>query len=313
MPFGRTFTWRSQYISWLGRLDQGGMPVLGLRGLGLAEVLKRSVKDFGADDMGTYAAALAYQVLFSLFPFIIFLVALLGFLNLPEFFEWLRQQASAVLPSQAMGQVNQAIDQIQQPRGGLLSFGIIVALWSASGGVRATMNALNVAYDVQEGRPAWKRFTLSVLYTIGLAALLILATALMVVGPQAMQWLGDRVGLGSLVVMLWNWLRWPVAVFLLTLVVALIYYVAPDVEQTFTFITPGALLAVLVWIVASLGFGFYVQNFADYSATYGSIGAIIVLLFYFYISSSVLLFGAEVNATIEHLAAEGKNPGEKTL
>ncbi len=140
-----------------------------------------------------------------------------------------------------------------------------------------------------------------------------MATALMVVGPQAMQWLGDQVGLGSLVVTLWNWLRWPVAVLLLTLVVALVYYVAPDVEQNFRFITPGAVLAVIVWIVASLGFGLYVQNFADYSATYGSIGAIIVLLLYFYISSSVLLFGAEVNATIEHNAPEGKNPGEKTL
>ena len=289
------------------------MSVLGLGGLGLGEVLKRSLKDFGADDMGTYAAALAYQVLFSLFPFIIFLVALLGFFDLPEFFEWLRQQAAAVLPAQAMDQVNEAINHIQQPRGGLLSFGIVAALWSASSGVRATMNALNVAYDVEEGRPAWKRFALSVLYTIGLAALLILATALMVVGPQAMQWLGDQVGLGGLVVTLWNWLRWPVAVLLLTLVVALIYYVAPDVEQTFTFITPGAVLAVLVWIAASLGFGLYVQNFADYSATYGSIGAIIVLLFYFYISSSVLLFGAEVNATIEHNAPEGKNPGEKRL
>jgi len=261
--------------------------------------------------MSTYAAALAYHVLFSLFPFIIFLVALLGFLDIPEFFDWLRQQAEIVLPAEALGQVNSAIDQIQQPRGGLLSFGVIVALWTASAGVRAAISALNVAYDVSEGRPAWKLYPLSVLYTVGLAAMLILATALMLIGPQAAQWLGDRAGVGQLATTLWNLLRWPVAVALLMLAVALFYYLAPDVEQQFRFLTPGSVLAVLVWIAASLGFALYVQNFADYSATYGSIGAIIVLLFYFYISSAILLYGAEVNATIEHSAPEGKDPGEK--
>jgi len=283
------------------------------RGLALAEVLTRALKRFAEHDMATYAAALAYHVLFSLFPFLIFLIALLGFLRVPKFFEWLRLQAATVLPAQALEGVNGAIDQIQQPQGGLLSFGIIVALWSASAGVRATMNALNVAYGVAEGRPAWKLYLFSVLYTVGLAALLILATALMVVGPQVTQWLGDRVGLGMVAVTLWNVLRWPVAILLLTVTVALIYYVTPDVEQKLRFITPGSLLAVTVWIAASLGFAAYVQNFADYSATYGSVGAIIVLLFYFYISAAILLLGAEVNATIEHHAPAGKEPGEKTL
>jgi len=289
------------------------MQLPGLRGLGLGTLLRRALKEFGEDDMATYAAALAYHVLFSLFPFIIFLVALLGFLNIPQFFDWLRQQSQLVLPPQATDQVNSAIDQIQQPRGGLLSFGVIVALWAASAGVRAAMGALNKAYDVQEGRPAWKLYSLSLLYTVGIAVLLILATAFMVIGPQAAQWLGERTGLGTFVVTLWSWLRWPLAVLLLTLAVALIYYVAPDVEQSFRFITPGSVLAVLVWIAASLGFGYYVQNFADYSATYGSLGAVIVLLFYFYISSAILLLGAEVNAVIEHHAAQGKDPGEKTL
>lgn len=283
------------------------------RGLELTGALRRALARFAQHDMATYAAALAYHVLFSLFPFLIFLIALLGFLSVPEFFEWLRQQAAAVLPAQALEGVNSAIDQIQQPQGGLLSFGIIVALWSASAGVRATMNALNTAYGVREGRPLWKLYLLSVLYTVGLAVLLILATALMVVGPQVTQWLGDRVGLGVVAVTLWNVLRWPLATMLLTVTVALIYYVTPDVEQRLRFITPGSLLAVAVWIAASLGFAAYVQNFADYSATYGSVGAIIVLLFYFYISSAILLLGAEVNAAVEHRAPAGKDPGEKTL
>ena len=289
------------------------MHIPGFRGLGPGTVVKQAIMDFLADDMPTYAAALAYQVLFSLFPFLLFLLALLGFLNIPQFFTWLQQQAQTVLPPDAMAQVNAVIAQLQQPQGGLLSFGILAALWSASAGVRATMNALNVAYDVAEGRPTWKRFVLSIIYTIGLAVLLIGAAALMILGPQAMQWLAEQVGLGQVVVTLWTWLRWPVAVLLVILAVATIYYVTPDVEQEFRFLTPGAIIAVLVWILASLGFGSYVQNFADYSATYGSIGAIIVLLLYFFISAAVLLFGAEVNAVIEHHAPEGKNPGEKAL
>lgn len=114
-----------------------------------------------------------------------------------------------------------------------------------------------------------------------------------------------------MVVTVWAWLRWPVAVLLLVLAVAVFYYVTPDVEQEFRFITPGSLIAVLTWIAASLGFGYYVQNFADYSATYGSIGAIIVLLMYFYLSAAVLLFGAELNAVIEHQDPSGKDPGQK--
>lgn len=276
-------------------------------------VLRRALQNFGAHDMASYAAALAYQVFFSLFPFLIFLIALLGFLEVPEFFDWLRQEAAALLPAQAMSQVNEVIDQIEQPQGGLLSFGIIVALWSASAGMRATMNALNVAYHVSEGRPAWKRYLLSLLYTVGLAALLALSAGLMSFGPQAIGWLGDQLGLGAVTLTLWNLLRWPLAAALLMFAVAVIYYVAPDVEQELRFITPGSVLAVAVWIAASLGFAFYVQNFADYSATYGSIGAIIVLLLYFYISAAILLFGAEINAAAEHNAPTGKDRGEKTL
>ena len=119
-----------------------------------------------------------------------------------------------------------------------------------------------------------------------------------------MEWLAGQVGMRELVVVLWTWLRWPVIVLMLMLVVALLYYVAPDVEQEFRFITPGSVLAVLVWILASVAFGVYVQNFADYNATYGSIGAIIVLLLYLYISAAVLLFGAELNAVIEHASVE---------
>ncbi len=284
-----------------------------LNGLPLGKVLIRTVKEFIDDEMSTYASALAYQMLFSLFPFILFLIALIGFLHLPDFFTWLRLQSELVLPPQALEQVNPVIDQLQQSKGGLLSVGIVIALWTASAGVRLMMSAMNAAYDVVEGRPIWKRFPLSIFYTIGLAGMLLAAAALMVLGPQVMSWLAGRVGLEDFVVTLWTILRWPVIVLLLMVAVAVIYYVMPDVEQKFRFITPGSVLAVVVWIVASLGFAFYVKTFADYNAMYGSIGAIIVLLLYFYISAAVLLLGAEMNAVIEHMSAEGKDPGEKTF
>ena len=282
-----------------------------LDGLKLHKVLLRTVKEFVDDEMPTYASALAYQMLFSLFPFILFLIALIGFLHLPDFFSWLRLQSELVLPPQALEQVNPVIDQLQQSKGGLLSVGIVIALWTASAGVRLMMSAMNAAYDVVEGRPIWKRFPLSIFYTVGIAGMLLVAAALMVLGPQVMEWIASQIGMQEFIVTVWTILRWPVIVILLMIAVALIYYVMPDVKQEFRFITPGSVLAVVVWIIASLGFGFYVKTFANYNAMYGSIGAIIVLLLYFYISAAVLLLGAEMNAVIEHMSSEGKDPGEK--
>jgi len=282
-----------------------------LSGLPLHRVLVRTVKEFVDDEMSTYASALAYQMLFSLFPFILFLIALIGFLHLPDFFSWLRLQSELVLPPQALEQVNPVIDQLQQSKGGLLSVGIVIALWTASAGVRLMMSAMNAAYDVPEGRPVWKRIPLSIFYTVGIAGMLLVAAALMVLGPQVMEWIAAQVGMQEVIVTVWTILRWPAIVILLMVAVALIYYVMPDVKQKFRFITPGSVLAVVVWIIASLGFAYYVKTFADYNAMYGSIGAIIVLLLYFYISSAVLLLGAEMNAVIEHMSQEGKDPGEK--
>lgn len=135
----------------------------------------------------------------------------------------------------------------------------------------------------------------------------------MIMGPQVMEWLASTVGLQDIVVTIWAWVRWPIAILLMMLVVALLYYIAPNVEQSFRFITPGSVVAVIVWIAASLAFGYYVQNFGNYDATYGSIGAVIVLMLFFYISAAVLLLGAEINAVIEHAAAEGKDKGDKEL
>ncbi len=268
-------------------------------GIGWFQTSKRAVKEFSADDMMTYAAAVSYQVFFSLFPFVIFLLALLGFLDLRPVFDFLLEQARALMPRNAFSMVEGIIGQIQgQASGGLMSFGAILALWSASSAVRMTMHALNVAYDVED-RPAWKKIPLSVLYALLLAALLIVAAGLMFFGPKLVEAVLQAVGLGpvtTLVLALWTWLRIPVAVLLIMLIVALIYYLFPNTSQPFRYITPGAVIAVLVWIAASLGFSFYVSNFGSYSATYGAVASVIVLLLYFSISAAILLFGAEINA-----------------
>lgn len=284
-----------------------------LQGIKISRVIKRTVADFIDDELPTYSAALAFQLFFSLFPFLLFLVALIGVLDLQPFFDWLRTQAALMMPPSAMKLIDSVIEQLQTQKIGLFSLGILLALWTASAAVRSVMDATNKVYGVKEGRPAWKRFALSLFYTVVIAAALLLAAGFMVLGPQLLNWLAQYVGIEQLAIELWTWLRWPLVVALLMLAVGVVYYVAPDVQQAFRFITPGSVLAVVVWISASLGFAFYTQNFATYNATYGSIGAIIVFLLYLYISSAVLLLGAELNAVIEHISSEGKEAGEKRI
>jgi membrane protein len=262
--------------------------------------LVRAIEGFIEDDMLTYAAALSYQVFLSLFPFLIFLIALLGSLRIPSFFDWLLDQAQTVLPVEAAGVVEQVVGQVRaQAGGGLVSFGVVVALWSASAAIRMTASALNNAYDVEEERPVWKTYPLSILYTVLFAGMIVGAATLMLIGPQVAEWIAQQVELGSVFVALWSWLRIPVAVVLLMFIVALVYYQLPNIDQPFRFITPGSVLAVLAWIAASFGFSYYVRNFAGYGAIYGSLGTVIVLLLYLFISAAVLLFGAANDRQVE--------------
>lgn len=290
------------------------MRIPGFHGLDPVILLRESVRNFFDHDMATHAAALTYHLLFSIFPFTIFVIALLGFLELSNLFDWLRQLAQGFFLERTMQQVNLVLVQLQQRRLGLLSFGVIFALWASSSAFRSAMHALNVVYGVREGRAFWRHYPIAILYTLAIGAIMLLAAAVALTGPQAMRWLVHQFGLDPSFAALWtSWLRWPVVVLLLTLAIAVVYSAAPDVEQRFRFITPGAFVAVLVWIAASLVFRYYVRNVANFDATYGSVGTIVMLLLYSYISSVVLLFGAEINAVIEHYAPSGKNPGDKTL
>jgi membrane protein len=273
------------------------------QGIKLLELGKLSIKGFLDHDMPTYAAALAYRALFALFPFFGFLIVFLGFFQISTFFEWLIDQGNSTLDTQYIEFGEWLVSEIQnQAGGGLLSSVLVIAVWSVAGGVRSLVKALNIVHGVEESRPAWKRVLLQVFFALGLAVMIILGTALLLIGPRVVEWIVGLVGLDKVFVFLWTWLRLPVALVLLMLAVSAIYWVVPNVDHPFQLVTPGAALAVIVWVVASLGFSYYVTTFADYSVVYGSLGAAIVLLLYFYISAAVLLLGAEVNVAIYHNA-----------
>lgn len=275
-------------------------------------LFKCACQQFRAHDMATHAAAVTFYILLSLFPFLIIFIALLGIFELSSLFEWLRHQSQNFFLPQTTDQMNRILDQLQQRRIGMLSFGVIAAVWVTSYGMLSIMNALNVVYGVQEERPLWKRFSLSLLYTLVVGTMLSLAATLALVNPSAMQKLAQWQGMERDFAVLWAWwLRWPVIVLLLTTAVALVYGIAPDAEQRFQFVTPGTLVAVTVLIGISLTFNYYIQNIVDIDALYGSVGTAIALLLYFFMSALVLLFGAEVNAAVERYAPAGKNPGDK--
>ncbi|UAW99928.1 YihY/virulence factor BrkB family protein [Halopseudomonas nanhaiensis] len=288
------------------------MRLFNTHGLGWADLTRRTFKAYARDRMQTYAAALAFRTIFAVFPFFLFLIAILGFLGIPEFFTWLRQQAEVVLPEAIVEQLNPVIEELKTRRGGALVGGVIVSLWTAALAVRDLMLAMNNAYEVEESRPLWKIVGITVGTTLAITAMLLLTAGLMLLGPDATQWLSDQLDPGERIAWVWGWLRWPVIVTMLFFIAALLYYVTPDVKQRFRFVTPGSLIAVPVWIGASIGFSFYMRNFADYGAVYGGLGAIIMLLLYFYVSSLVLLLGAEVNAVIEHCSKGGKPDGARS-
>lgn len=273
--------------------------ISGFKGMSPIGVIKQAGKDFGEHDMTTHAAALTYRFLLAVFPFLIVVLTVLGALNMEEFFDAMLNEARKALSPELYTQFDAILTQVESgASGGLLSFGLVLAIWSAAGGVRSVMHALNVAYDVEEERTFWKKYLASVIYTIGLAAILLSALVLMFLGPQTIGWIADQVGLGTVFVGIWTWLRIPVAIVLMVVAVALMYYFFPNVEQPFVIVSPGSVIAVLGWVIATLGFSFYVSNFGNYNATYGSLAGVIILLFFFYISSGVLLLGAEINAVI---------------
>jgi membrane protein len=265
-------------------------------------ILKRTGKQFNEDKLSTWAAALTYYAVLSIFPALLALVSILGVIG-PSATQPLIDNLSTVAPGPAKDILTSTLKGLQQNRGTstiTLIVGVLVAIWSASGYIAGFMDAANAVWDVPEGRPFWKKIPVRFGVTV-LMLLLLSASALAVVltGPLAKS-IGDVIGLGSTFVTVWGIAKWPALVIVVSLMISLLYWAAPNVKQPgMKWITPGGVLAVVLWIVASVVFAFYVANFASYNKTYGSLGGVIVFLVWLWITNLVILLGAEFNAEME--------------
>ena len=277
-----------------------------------AEVSKRTIKETVADDCLGLAAQLAFYLFLALFPAILFLLALGSFFPLHDLAGDLVRVLQPVASQDVIDIIADQIRRISDSEnGGLLTFGVLFALWSSSAALVAASSALNAAYDIEEARPWWKVRLIAIGLTIALAVFVLLSLSLVLAGPEIAECLGRTLRMGSLVEWSWKILQWPLVFALVSTALALLYYFAPDADQEWVWITPGAVVATALWLVASLAFRVYVTRFADYNATYGAIGGVMVLLLWFYVSSLAILVGAEMNAEIEHASPYGKDPGEK--
>jgi membrane protein len=265
-------------------------------------VLKRTLKEFKRDNLTIWAAALTYYGILSIFPLLLVLVSVLGLLG-QSATQPLIDNAGTVAPGPAKDIVTSAIQNLQQSKGTagvLFIVGIAGALWSASGYIAAFMQASNAIWDVEEGRPIWKTIPLRLAITLVTVILLaIMALAVVLTGPLAEQ-IGNVIGLGSTAVTVWDIAKWPVLLLIVSFTFAFLYWAAPNVRHPkFQWVSPGGILAVVLWIVASAAFAFYVANFGSYNKTYGSLGGVIIFLIWLWISNIAVLLGAEFNAELE--------------
>ena len=274
-------------------------------GPGRVAVLKRTAAEFKEDNLTDWAAALTYYAVLALFPALLALVALVGiFGQYPQTTNALLDIVRQVSGNDsALNGLKDTIDGIVRNKGGagaLLGFGLAGALWSASGYIGAFMRASNAIYEVPEGRPFWKLRPLQVVVTVVIVLLVaLLLVALVVSGPVAKA-IGDQIGLGSTAVTIYQIAKWPIMAGVVLVILALLYYAAPSARlPRIQWLSPGAIVALVIWIVASAAFGFYVAKFGSYNKTYGTLGGAIALLVWMWITNLAVLFGQELNAEIE--------------
>jgi membrane protein len=253
------------------------------------------------------AAALSYYFVLSLFPSLIFLSAVLAYLPVPDLFNQVLDVMSRFLPADSMGLVRRVLADVVTPnKGTFLSFGILGTLWTASGGFSGAIEALNIAYEVNDDRPFWKTRPLAVALAFITGALLLTALSVMIVGPRFGEWLANRVHLSGLFVLLWPYIHWSIAVGFTILAVEAVYYLAPNVKQRFVATLPGAILAVGCWVGLSYLLGAYFRHFANFNKTYGTLGAAVALMVWLYWTGFAMLVGAELNAELAKIGREGK-------
>jgi len=264
-------------------------------------VLVRTVKQFQEDNLTDWAAALTYYGIMSIFPGLLVLTAALGLLG-PAATQTLIDNINQTVPGQGRQILVNAIRELQHSRGlagPLAIVGLAGALWSASGYVGAFMRAANAIYAMPEGRPVWKTWPLRLALTVAVVLLLAVAAAGVVITGSLADRLGGLLGVGSTGVLVWNVVKWPVLAILVSIVFALLYWAAPNVRHPgLRWLSPGGLLAVLVWVIASAGFAVYVANFSSYNKAYGSLAGVIVFLVWLWISNVAVLLGAELDAEL---------------
>lgn len=289
-----------------------------LGGLTPLQLVKRVYHEIDDDEVLTRSAALAYYFVSALFPMIFFLMAMLGlFAQSHDLQSSLLNYTARFMPADAYRLIQKTLQEVANSSTGFkLAFGLVLALWSGAGGVVSIMDALNRCYHVKDSRPFWKQRLMALGLTVAIAALTIMALTIVLYGGDIADFVGSHVGLSNVTVIAWHILQWPIALFFVVMSFALLYYWGPDTEQKWQWITPGSVVGVLAWIGASLLFRVYLHFFNSYSKTYGSLGAVIVLLLWLYISGLAIMVGGEINSEIENAAAkrghpEAKAPGEK--
>ena len=266
--------------------------------------VKRTVSEFRKDNLTDWAAALTYYAVLSLFPALIALISLVGLVVDPATVtRVLTETVSALGPSSAVDTFRSPIENIannQRTAGVLLIVGLATALWTASGYTGAFMRASNAIYEREEGRPFWKLRPLQIVVTLVLVLLAALVVVALIVSGPVAKALGDAVGLGDTAVLVWQIAKWPVMLVVVMFMLAVLYWSAPNAKPAgFRWVSPGSVLAVIVWIVASAAFAFYVANFGSYNETYGTLGGAIVFLVWLWITNVAVLLGAELNAETE--------------
>jgi len=291
-----------------------------LGGLTLVQLAKRVWKGIERDEVFTRSAALSYYFFSALIPMVFFLMAVLGmFASQSEHLRAsLLNYAAEVMPPIAFTLIEKTLHEVSTTSTGLkLIFGLVLSLWSGTGGMSSIMDALDRCYHVEESRPYWKRMLVALGLTVTISVLTICALIMVLYGGDIAQFVGRHIGLSGVAVFVWKIVQWPVAFFFVLVAFALIYFWGPDAEQEWKWITPGSLVGVLAWIGASLLFRIYLHFYNSYSKSYGSLGAVIVLLLWLYITGLAMLAGGEINAEIEHAASERGHPeareaGEKS-
>lgn len=291
------------------------MSLWGRGGLAWGELARRTWARAWKDDVLGRAAQLSYFFIFALFPLLFFLASLLGYFTQAgtELRGEMLRYLSAVVPRKASALINDTLTEItQSSSGGKISFGLLLALWTASFGVGAIISTLNAAYGVKETRPFWKTQVISVSLTVAVAVLSISALALLLYGGQIGALLAARLDLGDAFKSAWNVFQWPLVLAFVLLAFALIYFHAPNVKEIrWYWVTPGSALALLLWLAVSFAFRTYLRFFDTYSTAYGSLGAVMILLLWLYLTGAAILIGGELNAVIEDAAARAGEPDAK--